>query len=271
MSRRTLRVALVSETYPPEVNGVAMTLGRLAGGLVARLTDPDGYIVEAIAGQKVAFEPLAIPAVVFTDPELAWCGLTEGDAQKQGRAVTVARFPGPQPSRTIGIVWRRTTPLAPALAALVALSAPAPAEAQQGVTPMAERVAVVGLLNKRNGIVRNLTLKPGQSVRVKDATVRLLACETTAPWEEQRLTGAFVQLDVRNPQAGISGNLIEDERMLGSLDIGFGYQDPKFGGTVGSTSPYHQDIMIASPRVELDGVVLCEGNKLNPELGFEKM
>ena len=74
-----------------------------------------------------------------------------------------------------------------------------------------------------------------------------------------------------NPQAGISGNLIEDERMLGSLDIGFGYQDPKFGGTVGSTSPYHQDIMIASPRVELDGVVLCEGNKLNPELGFEKM
>ena len=49
--------------------------------------------VEAIAGQKVAFEPLAIPAVVFTDPELAWCGLTEGDAQKAGREVTVARFP----------------------------------------------------------------------------------------------------------------------------------------------------------------------------------
>ena len=49
--------------------------------------------VEAIAGQKVAFEPLAIPAVVFTDPELALCGLTESDAQKQNRPVTVARFP----------------------------------------------------------------------------------------------------------------------------------------------------------------------------------
>jgi dihydrolipoamide dehydrogenase len=49
--------------------------------------------VEAIAGEKAAFEPLAIPAVVFTDPELAWCGLTETDAQKQKRAVTVARFP----------------------------------------------------------------------------------------------------------------------------------------------------------------------------------
>ena len=49
--------------------------------------------VEAIAGEKVAFEPLAIPAVVFTDPELAWCGLTETDAQKQQRDVTVTRFP----------------------------------------------------------------------------------------------------------------------------------------------------------------------------------
>jgi dihydrolipoamide dehydrogenase len=49
--------------------------------------------VDAIAGAKAAFEPLAIPAVVFTDPELAWCGLTEGDAQKQQREVTVARFP----------------------------------------------------------------------------------------------------------------------------------------------------------------------------------
>ncbi len=69
-----------------------------------------------------------------------------------------------------------------------------------GTTPMAERVAVIGLLNKRNGISRPLTLKPGQAVRVGDAIVRLRACESTAPWEVQSLTGAFVQLDVRNPQ-----------------------------------------------------------------------
>jgi dihydrolipoamide dehydrogenase len=49
--------------------------------------------VEAIAGQKAVFEPLAIPAVVFTDPELAWCGLTETDAKKTGREIAVARFP----------------------------------------------------------------------------------------------------------------------------------------------------------------------------------
>src|SRR6202522_3022968 len=38
---------------------------------------------EAIAGHKVAFEPAAIPAVVFTDPEVAWCGLTETQGQKE--------------------------------------------------------------------------------------------------------------------------------------------------------------------------------------------
>lgn len=66
-----------------------------------------------------------------------------------------------------------------------------------GTTPMAERVAVIGLLNKRNGLGRDLTLRPGQAVRVGDVIVRLRACETTAPWEIQQLTGAFVQLDVR--------------------------------------------------------------------------
>ena len=62
--------------------------------MLAHKASHEGRVaVEAIAGQKVAFEPLAIPAVVFTDPELAWCGLTESDAQKQKREVTVARFP----------------------------------------------------------------------------------------------------------------------------------------------------------------------------------
>ncbi len=69
-----------------------------------------------------------------------------------------------------------------------------------GTTPMAERVAVIGLLNKRNGLSRDLTLRPGQAARVGDVIVRLRACETTAPWEVQRLTGAFVQVDVRNAQ-----------------------------------------------------------------------
>ena len=67
---------------------------------------------------------------------------------------------------------------------------------EAGVTPMRDRVAVIGLLNKRNGIVRDLKMKPGQAIRVKDVIVRLRACETTAPWEPEDLTGAFLQLDV---------------------------------------------------------------------------
>jgi dihydrolipoamide dehydrogenase len=49
--------------------------------------------VEGIHGEKVVFDPAAIPAVVFTDPEIAWCGLTEDDAKKQGRRVEIAKFP----------------------------------------------------------------------------------------------------------------------------------------------------------------------------------
>jgi dihydrolipoamide dehydrogenase len=49
--------------------------------------------VEHIAGHKVAFEPNAIPAVVFTDPEIAWTGLTEVQAEKEGREIKVAKFP----------------------------------------------------------------------------------------------------------------------------------------------------------------------------------
>lgn len=49
--------------------------------------------VEHIAGHKVAFEPNAIPAVVFTDPEIAWCGFTETQAKNEGREIAVAKFP----------------------------------------------------------------------------------------------------------------------------------------------------------------------------------
>lgn len=49
--------------------------------------------VEVIHGEDVVFAPSAIPAVVFTDPELAWCGITEDQAQREGRRVEVARFP----------------------------------------------------------------------------------------------------------------------------------------------------------------------------------
>ena len=82
-------------------------------------------------------------------------------------------------------------------AVTAAQRAGAAAASTAGVTPMAQRVAVLGILNKRNGIVQNVALHPGQSARWKDVIVQLRACETTAPWEEEKLTGAFVKVFVR--------------------------------------------------------------------------
>ena len=107
---------------------------------------------------------------------LASCGKPSGDKTAAG-----GNAQDPQEPRTVDVP-QTVTAVAP------------------GTTPMAERVAVLGLLNKRNGLSRDLTLKPGQAVRVGRVVVRLRACETTAPWEVQRLTGAFVQLDVQNVQ-----------------------------------------------------------------------
>jgi dihydrolipoamide dehydrogenase len=70
-------------------------IGDIAGEpMLAHKASHEGRVaVEAIAGHKVAFEPNAIPAVVFTDPEIAWCGLTETQAEKEGRTIEVVKFP----------------------------------------------------------------------------------------------------------------------------------------------------------------------------------
>ncbi len=57
--------------------------------------------IDAMLGERVVFEPEAIPAVVFTDPELAWCGLTEQEAAAKNRPVEVARFPWGASGRAI--------------------------------------------------------------------------------------------------------------------------------------------------------------------------
>ncbi|MGI8944538.1 MAG: DUF2155 domain-containing protein [Qipengyuania sp.] len=84
-------------------------------------------------------------------------------------------------------------------------SAPPPANpagtAEIG-TPLEERVATLGLLNKRNNISQDIELSPGESRRVGDVIVRLQSCERTAPWELPQETGAFVQLLVAEPAGG---------------------------------------------------------------------
>ncbi len=87
------------------------------------------------------------------------------------------------------------SPAAPATSAPAPKAKAAPAVGESKVvTPMAERVATIGVLNKRNGLSRDLTMKPGDAVRMGDLVVRLRACEQTAPWEPEKWTGAFVQV-----------------------------------------------------------------------------
>ena len=64
------------------------------GPMLAHKASAEGKVaVEVIAGHKAAFEPAAIPGVVYTDPEVAWSGLTEIEAKEKGIKVKVSRFP----------------------------------------------------------------------------------------------------------------------------------------------------------------------------------
>jgi hypothetical protein len=83
-------------------------------------------------------------------------------------------------------------------AALVKQQPLTPQGIAKGTTPMAERVATLGILNKRNGLSRNLVMKPGEAVNMGEVVIRLKACDQTEPWEADQLTGAFVQVIVKN-------------------------------------------------------------------------
>jgi len=109
-------------------------IGDVAGEpMLAHKASHEGRTaVEVIAGHKVAFEPKAIPAVVFTDPELAWAGLTETQAQQSGRAVSVAKFPWAASGRAL------TLDRADGLTKLV-------------IDPATERILGVGLVGPNAG------------------------------------------------------------------------------------------------------------------------
>jgi dihydrolipoamide dehydrogenase len=78
-------------THEPSIFAIGDVVGE---PMLAHKASHEGRVaVEVMAGENVAFAPRAIPAVVFTDPELAWAGLTETQAKKENRQVTVAKFP----------------------------------------------------------------------------------------------------------------------------------------------------------------------------------
>jgi hypothetical protein len=89
-----------------------------------------------------------------------------------------------------------TVPLDDATPAATPSAAASPAN-DYGATPMNERVAVLGLLNKRNNVSEEIKLKPGEAREIGPVIIRVSACERTAPWEMPQQTGAFVQVDIR--------------------------------------------------------------------------
>lgn len=73
-----------------------------------------------------------------------------------------------------------------------------------------------------------------------------------------------------NPRARMGHKMDQDEKVRGVVTFGFGHQDPDFKGTVGPCA-IHTDVTLRSPNVYLDSVVMCENNKLNPDLGLDEL
>ncbi len=89
--REFIQVNKQLQTDDPAIYAIGDVVGE---PMLAHKASHEGRTaVEHIAGHKVAFEPNAIPAVVFTDPEIAWAGVTETQAEKEGREIKVAKFP----------------------------------------------------------------------------------------------------------------------------------------------------------------------------------
>lgn len=82
-----------------------MAIGDVAGDpMLAHKASAEGKVAaEVLAGEPAAFDKVAIPAVVFTDPEIAWAGITADEAKAAGRNVQVAQYPWQASGRAIAI------------------------------------------------------------------------------------------------------------------------------------------------------------------------
>jgi len=87
-----------------------------------------------------------------------------------------------------------------------------------------------------------------------------------SPGEPEAFQMAHFNIGI-NPAARLGSSMGQDEMVVGVVTFGFGQQDPDFQGTVGPCT-IHTDVTLRSPTVYLDGVVMCENNKLNPDLGL---
>lgn len=139
-------------------------IGDVAGQpMLAHKASHEGRTaVEVIAGHKVTFEPYAIPAVVFTDPEIAWCGLTETEAKEQGKNVEVVKFPWAASGRALTL--DRTEGLTKMI-----------------IDPETERILGVGIVGKGAGeLIAEGTLAIEMAAVASDVKLTIHAHPTTS-------------------------------------------------------------------------------------------
>jgi len=97
--RGWINVSSQMKTDDPDIYAIGDIVGE---PMLAHKASHEGRVaVEAIAGHKVSFEPMAIPAVVFTDPEIAWAGLTENQAKEKNINYDITKFPWAASGRAV--------------------------------------------------------------------------------------------------------------------------------------------------------------------------
>ena len=125
-----IKVNARQQTDDPAIYAIGDVVG---GAMLAHKASKEARVaVEVITGESSVFEQITIPAVVFTDPEVAWCGLTESEARAKGIAVEVVKYPWAASGRALSL--DRTD----GLTKLV-------------IDPETERILGVGLVGARAG------------------------------------------------------------------------------------------------------------------------
>jgi len=153
VQRGFIQVNRQLQTDDPNIYAIGDVVGEPM--LAHKATHEGRTAIEAIAGHKVAFEPNAIPAVVFTDPEIAWAGLTETQAQKDGLEVKVAKFPWAASGRALTL--DRTEGLTKLL-----------------IDPQTERVLGVGIVGAGAGeLIAEATLAIEMAALAKDLALTI--------------------------------------------------------------------------------------------------
>jgi len=98
-SRGFIGVGPGGETLDPNIYAIGDVTGE---PMLAHKATHEGRVAAmTIAGKKTDFEPIAIPAVVFTDPDIAWCGLTETEAEEKNIPVKITKYPWTASGRAV--------------------------------------------------------------------------------------------------------------------------------------------------------------------------